>query len=71
MLNANRLRGIMAEHRCSQRMLAKEIGKSENTLAKKLNGKIPFNTDEVIAICEFLHIEDPHEKAAIFLSGAS
>lgn len=32
----------------------------------KVNGKIPFNTIEIEAICEKLGITDPAEKALIF-----
>ena len=70
-MNMNKLRGIMAEQQCTQRLLAKGIGISENSLANKMNGKYCFNTDEVIKICEFLHIEDSETKASIFLSRPS
>lgn len=40
---------------------------SKNTLNSKVNGKIPFNTIEIEAICEKLGITDPAEKALIFL----
>lgn len=70
-MNVNRLRGIMAEQRITQRMLARGIGKAENTLANKMTGKTPFNADEIIAICDYLHIEDPAEKSLIFLSEPS
>ena len=40
---------------------------SKNTLSKKVNGIVPFNTDEVICICEILNIHDNYEKASIFL----
>jgi hypothetical protein len=44
---------------------------SENTLSSKLNERRPFNTDEVLVICDLLHITDPAEKAQIFLSEPS
>ena len=40
---------------------------SKNTLNSKVNGKIPFNTDEIERICTSLSIVDPVEKASIFL----
>lgn len=67
-MNINRLRGIMAEQGCSKRKLASAIGRSENTLSSKMSGRTPFNADEIIAICAFLHIEDPAVKSHIFLS---
>ena len=70
-MNTNRLRGIMAEQRVTQKMLANGIQRSENTLNNKMRGRIPFNADEIIAICNYLHIDDPAEKSLIFLSETS
>ena len=70
-MNLNRLRGIMAEQRITQRDLAKSIGIAENSLSNKLNGRYAFNTDEAIKICDVLNISDPKDKADIFLSAPS
>ena len=70
-MNINRLRGIMAEQRYTQRDLARGIGIAENTLSNKLNGVTAFNTDEAVAICALLNINDPKEKVDIFLSEPS
>ena len=70
-MNLNRLRGIMAEQRVTQKDLAKSIGIAENTLLNKLNGRNSFNTREAIAICDVLHISDPKDKVDIFLSSPS
>ena len=43
----NKLKGKIAEAGYSQRSLAAELGMSKNTLNSKVNGKIPFNTDEI------------------------
>jgi retron-type reverse transcriptase len=40
---------------------------NENTLSSKMNGK-PFDTDLVDGICDILEIEEPAEKAEIFLA---
>lgn len=66
-MSTNKLKGKIVEAGFTQRSLALEIGMSKNTLNSKVNGKIPFNTIEIEAICEKLGITDPAEKALIFL----
>lgn len=66
-MRMNKLKGKLAEAGYTQRLLAEEIGMSKNTLNSKINGKIPFNTDEIERICICLSIVDPVEKASIFL----
>lgn len=61
----------MAERRCTQATLAEAIGITPTSLGNKLNGKTIFNTVEAIKICEFLHIDNPADKAAIFLTQPS
>lgn len=70
-MNINKLRGIMAEQRLTQRDVARKIGIAENTLSNKLNGRCAFNTDEAVAICNLLRIDDPAVRADIFLSQTS
>lgn len=67
-MNINKLLGIMAEKRISQRQLARLLGKSKNTICSKLNGKSNFDTEEVVAICKILDITDNATKGEIFLS---
>lgn len=66
-MSTNKLKGKIVEAGYTQRSLALEIGMSKNTLNSKVNGKIPFNTVEIEAICMKLGITDPAEKALIFL----
>lgn len=70
-MNANKLLGIMAERRVSQRMLASMMGVSKNTINAKMNGVRPFDTDEAITICGILGIVDNNTKAEIFLTKSS
>jgi transcriptional regulator with XRE-family HTH domain len=70
-MNVNKLKGRMVEAGYTQRTLAIAAKMSENTLSSKLNERRPFNTDEVLVICDLLHITDPAEKAQIFLSEPS
>ena len=67
-MNRNKLLGRMAEAGYTQRSLAAAAGMSENSMGSKINGKRPFNTDEIITICRLLGIEDGSEKSQIFLS---
>lgn len=69
----NELKGRIVAAGYSQKTLAEAMGKkgipiSENTLSKKVNGRVPFDTDEVVCICDLLRILDNDEKAHIFLS---
>ena len=57
----------MAENGVSQEALAKMIGVSKSTFNRKINGRQPFNTDEIHRICAALDIQDEAEKAKIFL----
>ena len=66
-MSSNKLKGKIVEAGYSQRSLAAELGMSKNTLNSKVNGKIPFNTNEIEEICKKLGIHDNAEKAAIFL----
>lgn len=66
-MNRNKLLGKMAEAGYTQRSLAMAVGMSENSMGSKINGKRPFNTNEILAICKLLEIKDGSEKAQIFL----
>lgn len=67
MANMNKLRGIMAEAGMTQGSLAKQVGMSRGAFNLKLNGKSPFNVDEVQKICTVLGISDRELKCQIFL----
>lgn len=70
-MNKNGLKGLIVMAGLSQRKLAELMGISKNTLNSKINGKHPFNTDQIDAICDILHIESDLLKAQIFLSKPS
>ena len=67
MINTNLLKGKIICAGYSQRSLAKALRKSKDSINAKVNGHVPFTTDEVMQICELLSITDPLEKCAIFL----
>ena len=75
MVDVLKLRSRMALLGYNQKSLVEELNNngikiSENTLSAKMNGK-PFDTDLVDGICDILQIEDPAEKAKIFLVSSS
>lgn len=72
MVDILKLRSRMVLKGYSQKRLVEELNLrgvkiSENTLSSKMNGK-PFDTDLVDGICDVLELEDPAEKAEIFLA---
>lgn len=66
-MQANLLRGKIVAAGYTQGSLAKALNMSKNTLSSKINGRYQFNSDEIIAICRLLSIEDNNEKVSIFL----
>nr|MBQ4457657.1 DUF739 family protein [Clostridia bacterium] len=71
-MQANALKGKIVAAGYSQNSLAEAMRQSgvrisKNTLSSKINERVPFNTDEVVCICELLGIVDNNEKAYIFL----
>lgn len=70
MVDKNRFRSRVVGAGMTQYELASLIGMCKNTLSSKINGKTPFNTDEIDEICRVLKIEDSAEKANIFLSNS-
>lgn len=63
----NKLKGKMAEASLSQRNVAEILGMSQNTFSSRINGKTPFDTDEISKLCDILSIKSNDEKADIFL----
>ena len=66
-MKTNMLKGKIIAAGYTQRTLAPLLNMSENTLSKKVNGQTAFDTDEVMHLCDLLHIDDNEEKAYIFL----
>lgn len=58
MVDANKLRGVMAERGVSGKDVAKAIGVHYNTFYEKL-AKGVFGSDEIEAMVKFLDISDP------------
>ena len=68
-----KLRAKMALKGYNQKGLVTEINArgvkiSENTFSAKMNGTSSFDCDLVDVICDVLEVEEPVEKAEIFLA---
>ena len=70
-MEPNKLKAKIVEMGFSQTSLAPKVGMSKNTLNAKVNGRVPFNVDEIMRMCAVLNIVDNVEKSAIFLGGSS
>ena len=73
MVDVNRLRSRMVLMGHTQKSLVAEMNArgvktSENTFSSKMTGRSQFDCDDADVICEILEVEDPAEKAEIFLA---
>ncbi len=65
-MNANKLRGKIAERGITKASLAAIVGMSRVSFFRKIkNGS--FSISEVERLCDALNIVDPEEKCDIFL----
>lgn len=72
MVDVNKLRSRMVLMGHTQKSLVAEMNArgvktSENTFSSKMNGRSQFDCDDADVICDILELEDPAEKADIFL----
>lgn len=72
MVDVNRLRSRMVLMGYNQRSLVAEMNTrgvktTENTFSSKMNGKSQFDCDDADVICDILEVEQPAERAEIFL----
>lgn len=73
MVDVNRLRSRMVLMGYTQKSLVAEMNArgvktTENTFSSKMTGKSQFDCDDADVICEILKVEEPAEKAEIFLA---
>ena len=71
MVNCRMLQSKMASVGMTQTALSAAVGMSRSNMNAKMNNHYPFNTDEVVKICDVLGIVAPAEKVAIFLPETS
>ena len=67
-MNMNKLRGKIVEAGMTHEELAKACNISKSTFSRKITGRQPFDTEEIVAICNVLNIQSNDEKVEIFLS---
>lgn len=67
-MKANILRGEMVANGLTVQDVADRMGLSRNTLSSRLSGHSSFDTEEIIKLCEILHIQEPGRKVEIFLT---
>lgn len=73
MVDVNRLKARMVLMGYTQKSLVTEMNDrgvktSENTLSSKMNGKSQFDCEDADVICEILEIDNPADRAEIFLA---
>lgn len=71
MLNKYKLLEKIAEAGYTQRLLAKKMNISKNTLNAKINGKGYFDTKQIDEMCDILQITSDNDKILIFLAHSS
>ena len=67
-MQSNLLRGAIIAQGLTMQSVAQKIGISRNSMSARMNGKVPFNADEIEKLCVLLGISDPVKKVEIFLS---
>lgn len=73
MVDINKLKAQMALKGFTQRSLVAEMNRrgfkiGENTFSSKMKGKSQFDCEDADVICDILEVEDPADRADIFLA---
>lgn len=67
-MRCNLLKAEIAAREMTYREVAEKAGISKSTFSAKINGKRPFDVDEVLRIVDVLGITDNQRKVEIFLT---
>lgn len=67
-MNKPKLRGKIAENGYTIRSLALTVNMAASTLSRAVNGDRDLTVSEAAALSRALHIDDPAERANIFLN---
>lgn len=72
LVDVNKLRSRMVLMGYTQKSLVAKMNErgvktTENTFSSKMNGRSQFDCDDADVICDILKVDDPAEKADIFL----
>lgn len=54
----SRVRGLMAEKRITQDQVAQALGVTQPAIARRLNGSVPFDVNELALVAELLGVAD-------------
>lgn len=73
MVDVNKLKARMVLMGYTQKSLVAEMTErgvktTENTLSSKMNGKSQFDCTDADVICDILNVDNPADKAEIFLA---
>ena len=68
MVNVNRLRAARIQQGMTQMQVAQQLGIALSSYALKERGKRTFDCSEATKICEMFHINEPGERALLFLN---
>lgn len=53
---ANRVRGVAAEHRFTQKRIADTLGLSRTSVSDRFNGRVPFTATELLTLAEAMNV---------------
>lgn len=53
---ASNVRAMLGRRQSSGAQLAKALGKSQAAVSRRLNGELPFDSDEMLTICEHYRV---------------
>lgn len=67
MVNTDKLRGLLAEKKVTQRELSGMLGLALHTVNSRLNGASDFRLSEVRELCRVLGLKDSKQIVDIFL----
>lgn len=66
---AEEVRALMGRHRVSQKALGIALGLGQSGISDRVNGKVPFDVDELYAMAEFFDVPVVTFFGSSFLSG--
>jgi len=70
MTNSLKLKALLVENGLTQKDIAKTLGKSIQSVNKKINGKVDFRVKEMDAICKLLKICELNLQTSIFFANS-
>lgn len=68
MTNTNKLNAIIEREGRSKKWIAEKLGISYGALWNKINNKREFTFEEIVILCDILHIDTLEEREVIFFN---